>query len=300
MKILLTGASGMLGRYLYPLLKKDNVVTTLQREGADICCDLAKSVPEFGNHTFDMVVHVAGTSDETEAIALNHDGTKRLLAALEQNPPKEFVFVSSWEVYSPDSGENVKEDHPLWAATKVGQSKALAEDLLIKWSAERGMILTILRPARMFGKGVKGEMASLFNDVVRSRYIHVRGNESRLSIVCASDVADIIKNIHSIGGIYNVSDGVGATWLQLAEAMSANAGALKRQTVLPQKWAEMAWRFASWLPAVRASLSPSVLARRTKTLTLSNDLLLDKMHDWKPFHAIDVISRECNEYPYKD
>lgn len=300
MKILLTGASGMLGGYLYPLLNEENEVTTLQRSAADICCDLKKVSPVLENIRYDLVVHAAGTADDSEALELNLEGTKRLLEALDENIPREFVYLSSWEVYSPDSGDNVTEDRQLWAASKVGQSKALAEELLAKWSAERGVILTILRPARMFGKGMKGEMASLFNDVVNGRFIHVRGNDARISIVCASDVADAIKKLHSIGGIYNVSDGVGTTWLHLAEAMSANAGAMKRQTVLPEKWADIAWRLAPWLPAVRASLAPEVLARRRKTLTLSNAFLLERIPDWKPFPTVEVISRECENYPYKD
>lgn len=300
MNILLTGASGMLGRYLHPLLKEYNVVTTLQREGADICCDLTKGVPEIGDKAFDLVVHAAGTSDEIEAISLNYEGTRRLLDALCKNPPKEFVFVSCWEVYSPDSGENVKEDHPLWAATKVGQSKALAEELLIKWCDERGVILTIVRPARMFGKGMKGEMARLFNDVINGRFLHVRGNEARISIVCASDVADAIKNLHSIGGIYNISDGKDTSWLELAEAMSANSGAMKRQITLPEKYAKLAWKIVPWLPAVKASLSPETQSYRRKPFTLSSERIKATLLDWNPYLALEVIRRENKKYPYID
>lgn len=300
MKILLTGASGMLGGYLYPLLNEENEVTTLQRSAADICCDLKKESPVLENIRYDLVVHAAGTTDDSEALELNLEGTKRLIESLDENIPREFVYLSSWEVYSPDSGENVTEDRQIWAVSKVGQSKALAEDMLTKWSAERGVILTILRPARMFGKGMKGEMAGLFNDVVNGRFIHIRGNDARISIVCASDVADAIKNLHSIGGIYNISDGKDTSWLELAEAMSANSGAMKRQITLPEKWADVAWRLAPWLPAVRASLAPEVLARRSKTLTLSNASLLERLPDWKPFPTVEVISRECENYPYKD
>lgn len=300
MNILITGASGMLGGYLLQLLKGDNEITTLQRQGADILCDLKTDMPVFCNKSFDLVVHAAGSHDENDALLLNLEGTRRLLGALEGNPPKEFVFVSSWEVYSPDSGEDVKEDHQLWASTKVGQSKARAEDLVSKWCADRNVMLTILRPARMFGKGVKGEMKSLFNDVVNSRYIHVRGNEARLSLVCALDVAQAICRLHSVGGVYNVSDGRGAKWIELAEAMSANCGAMKRQTFLPEKWATAAWKFSSWLPAVKVSLSPETLARRSKTLTISNEALRKTVADWEPFPTIDVINRQNREYPYQD
>ena len=301
MKILLTGASGMLGSYLLPILKEDgSEVKTLQRQDADIICDLTAETPDFGEDMFDLVVHAAGSADEDLALDLNLEGTRRLLDALSRNPSKNFVYVSSWEVYSPDSGEDVKEDHLLWAATKVGRSKARAEEMVKKWCADHDVLLTIIRPARMFGKGIKGEMKVMFNDVVNGRYIHVRDNNARLSIVCASDVAEAIRRLHSIGGIYNVTDGKDTTWIGLADAMSANSGAMKRQTCLPAKWADAAWKFASWLPPVKASLSPEIRLRRSKTLTLSSEALNHALPDWMPYPAIDVIRRECKDYPYID
>ncbi len=300
-KILVTGASGMLGGYLIPILKEeDSIVTTLQRHDADIICDLKTTVPDFEHKTFDLVIHAAGAHQEEDALDLNLEGTRHLLEALTPNPPKKFVYLSSWEVYSPDSGEDVKEDHQLWASTKVGQSKARTEEMVRKWCADNDVLLTIIRPARMFGKGIKGEMKSLFNDVVNSRYIHVRDNDAKLSLVCAYDVAEAIKNLQSIGGIYNISDGHPTNWLKLAEAMSANCGAMKRQTVLPKKWADAAWRFAAWLPPVKASLSPETLTRRSKTLTLSNEALKSVLPEWNPYPTIDVISRENKNYPYRD
>lgn len=299
MKILLTGGSGMLGKYLQEAFAGEKV-TTLQRHDADINCDLSKEIPCFEEKEFDLVIHSAGTCDETEAIAVNLDGTRNLLAALEGKPPRELVYISSWEVYSPDAGENIKEDHQLWAASKVGQSKALAENLVKEWCDDKGVLLTIVRPARMFGKGIKGEMSRMFNDVINARYIHVRGNDACLSLVCAINVASAIKMLHSFGGIYNISDGVGAKWIELADAMSSNSGQMKRQTFLPAKWAETAWKFAAWMPAVKASLNPEVLSRRSKTLTLSIERLKETLPNWHPYPTLDVISRKNKEYPYED
>lgn len=300
MNILLTGASGLLGRYLLPRLSEGNSVVTLQRRDADFICDLSSQIPDFSGRIFDLVVHAAGCSEDADAIEVNLEGTRRLLMALAANPPREFVYLSSWEVYSPDAGVDVDEDFQLWASSKVGQSKALAEKLIGEWCESHHVLLTIIRPARMFGKGVKGEMARLFNDVVNARYIHIRGNEACLSLVCACDVADAINSIHSIGGIYNVSDGVAAKWLELADAMSDNSGQSKRQSFLPRPWAEAAWKYTPWIPAVKASLNPVVLARRSKSLTLSNARLRQTLPHWSPFPTLDVIARKDKNYPYED
>ncbi|MBO5444497.1 MAG: NAD(P)-dependent oxidoreductase [Muribaculaceae bacterium] len=298
---LLTGASGLLGSYLVPKLGVEYKVVSLQRRDADVECDLSVSEPRLEGRKFNLVVHAAGTEVESDALAVNLEGTRRLLKSLEANPPDEFVFVSSWEVYSPDAGEDVGESRNLWASTKCGQSKALAEGLLSDWCRDHGVLLTVIRPARMLGKGVKGEMARLFNDVVSGRYIHVRDNDARLSIVCASDVAEAVNMLHSIGGIYNITDGRGVTWLELADAMSANCGQMKRQTFLPRKWASLAWHFASWLPPVKASLDPEVLARRGKTLVLSDAAVRSVLGErWKPFPTLEVLARTCRDYPYID
>ena len=300
MKILLTGATGMLGGYLLPMLKELGEVKTLQRHEADFICDLTAGVPDFEDKGFDLVVHAAGSTEDDTSLDLNLEGTSRLLRGLDGNPPRELVYVSSWEVYSPDSGGNVGEHHQTWASTKAGQSKARAEQVVKEWCDLKDVTLTILRPARMFGKGVHGEMKRLFNDVVNSRYIHVRGNDARLSLICAIDVAKAVVALHSFGGTYNLTDGMDATWISLAEAMSANSGAMKRQTFLPKRWADAAWRFAPWIPAVKASLSPAVLACRSKTLTLSDEAIRGAVKDWNPYPAIEVISRRCESYPYAE
>ncbi len=290
----------MLGSYLKVLLAGSHEVTTLQRHGADVECDLAAETPRLGGGRYDLVIHAAGSNVESDAMKVNVDGTRRLLEALGQNPPRELVFVSSWEVYSPDAGEGVGEDHQTWALSKAGQSKALAEKEVTEWCAGHGVLPTIVRPARMFGKGIKGEMAAMYGDVAAGRYIHVRDNHARLSLVCASDVAEAIWQLHSTGGIYNVTDGYGAEWIELADAMSANSGKEKRQTFLPARWAAAAWRLAPWLPAVRSSLAPEVLARRSKTLTFSNEKIRAAAPGWRPYRTIDVISRKDPDYPYAD
>lgn len=300
MNALLTGASGMLGNYLLPLLKESFMVMTLQRHDADFICDLSKEQPDFEEKRFDLVVHAAGTTQERDAIAVNLDGTENLLKALSANPPAYFVYVSSWEVYSPDAGENVGEDHPTWAAGKTGQSKALAEKMVSDWCLGHDVTLTIVRPSRMFGKGIKGEMARLFSDVVNARYIHVRGNEARLSLVCAIDAARAIAEVYRIGGTYNISDGKGAKWIELADAMSANSGMMKRQIFLPEKWAEVARRFTPWIPAVKESLNGETLSKRSKTLTLSNKKLLEALPGFTFYPALEVISRTNKDYPYND
>lgn len=50
----------------------------------------------------------------------------------------------------------------------------------------------------MFGNGVGGETLRMFRDAVNGRYIHICGNDARLSIVTAYDVARAIKEVYTM------------------------------------------------------------------------------------------------------
>lgn len=295
--ILITGAGGMLGRYLTEEFQKEKVKTLGLREDADFRVDLTANEPEFGSEAFSTVIHCAGTEEDSSAMALNLEGTRRLLASLEEFVPENFVYVSSYKVYSHDAGENVTEDANTWATGPVGQSKALAEKCVQEWCEKRDVTLTIIRPARMFGNGVKGDTLQLFNDAISGKYIHIRGNDARVSLVTALDVAKAIKRVYKSGGIYNAADGRNPRLIEMVEAMTANAGAKKRMTHLPAPWAEWLWRIARFVPSIRRNLAPDVAAERMKTITLDGRRLAEtagiKYHD-----TIEVMELNDPDYPY--
>lgn len=212
--------------------------------------------------------------------------------------PKSLCFISSDHVYSPDAGEDLDEEIPLNPADDEGRLALAGENECRLWAEAAGLPLLILRPAMMLGNDVGGTALALFEDVMAGRYIHVRGQEGRISMVTALDVARVIKELCGVNGTFNVSDGNSATWLQIAEAMSANTGKEKRMPALPEKWADLAWRMASAIPAVKASLSPAVRERRSLSRTLSIARLRAALPDFAPFPALDVLARRAPKYPY--
>ena len=295
--VLLTGASGMLGRYVKDMLD-ESVLTLGRSEGNDFRVNLERAVPDFGNRKFSLIIHCAGTEDDVRADVLNVGGTQNLLRALDAFPPQYFVYISSWQVYSADGGENISEDANTWATTPAGMSKARAEREVAAWACRHGVTLTILRPARMFGNGVAGETLSLFNDAVSGKYIHIRGNDSRLSIVTAYDTARAALLLYGKGGIYNIADGRNPRFIEMVEAMTANIGMKKRMTHLPANWAEWLWRLGRWIPSIERNLNPSIVENRMKTLTLDNSKV-EEATGLKFFNTIDVIERVAEDYPYE-
>ena len=123
-RLLLTGATGFLGRNILPDLKANYMVQTLGRaELNDVRCDLSNDVPNF-TESYDVVLHAAGkahvvpkTDEERKAFyKVNLEGTKNLCAGLEKvSLPESFVFISTVAVYGLDMGESISETAALKA-----------------------------------------------------------------------------------------------------------------------------------------------------------------------------------------
>lgn len=329
MKILLTGASGMLGRYIQKEFADAELHALPGSDILDFRNPLDEGVLPEGNNpeeAYDLVIHAAGTTEDTEADEVNIGGTRHFLKALSslRVRPKALCFISCSSVYKPippkvteETGKRLpgrKRPYEERKATltdeqgvtvtpegpycQPGLSKLKAEEECRLWSEAAGVPLTILRPGLIFGTGIKGPMARMFQDVIRGRYIKVRGEEGTLALVTAIDVAKAIRITIGQQGIFNVSDGNAPTWGELAEAMTANAGAMKRMTVLPAPWADAAWKFCRALPAVAASLSPETRRSRNSDRALLCTKI-EAIESWKPYDTLRVIARSCTDYPYE-
>ncbi len=300
--VLITGATGMLGGYLREEFGRDSnrqILTLGRSRDNNFVCDLKSSVPDFGNTKFNTVIHCAGTEDPEDAMELNLNGTRHLLQALSNCPPAYLVYISSFRVYSPNPESAASEEDVSFGTDAIGKSKLLAEQMLTEWADENNVILTIVRPARMFGSGVGGETLNLFNDALSGAYIHIRGNDAKISLVTALDVARGIEKIYSKGGIFNAADGHNPRFLDMMEAMTSNVGRQKRMTHLPVAWAEWIWRLGRWIPPIDRALNPVTVEERMKTFTIDGTKFAEAS-GIRYYNTIEVISRTDSNYPYAE
>lgn len=274
---LVTDPEGMVGRYLLPML---SARTPLSER---------------------ILFHLAGTDEDTDAEALNVEATRRLLERLESEDkmPRQILYLSSHRVYSADAGEGVDESRMLSPQGEAGRTRALTEQLLEEWAADHGVMLTIVRAAYTFGKGVEGDMRRLFDRVVAGRYVHIRGNDACMSAVTAYDVARTLVALAGHPGVYNVSDGRSHRWIEVAEAMSRNAGDCKRMPHLPAKWAKFIYNWFGALPIVELLLGPKAQGPVSHTLTLDNSRVVETT-GIEFYDAMAVVARTEKEYPYED
>ncbi len=296
---LLTGATGLVGHYLLSQPRNLEITTLGRSDSNDIECDLTIQVPQLGGG-YDLVIHLAGTEENESASELNIDGTRRLLTALDTTPPAYFIYLSSYKVYGKEEGEYITEQTHLWANDKAGQTKARAEEVLIKWCREHGTTLTILRPAPLFGTGMKSRWLEMAALVSSGFYFNIRQAEARRSILSAYDLAEVIHAIYPIGGIYNVADGYDHTLRELADAMGNNTGKGRRPLTLPYKWAVLIANAARFIPLLRKVMDSERLTFRTTSLTLDTTRLRNILPDFTFHDTVEIINRTEAEYPYED
>lgn len=223
MTILLTGASGFLGKEIQTSFKNSAGIITLGRsEDSMVHCDLSTQIPVLPS--VEMVIHAAGKAHivpKTQAERLDFDkvnvqGTSNLLKGLKNNTSlKIFVYISSVAVYGLFEGINIKEEAPLLASDAYGESKIAAEKLIINWCIAHRIQYYILRLPLIAGKNAPGNLGALVNGIKKGKYLSIGKGAAVKSIVLASDVAQFIKSIQGASGIYNLSDGYNPSFKEL-------------------------------------------------------------------------------------
>ena len=308
MKLLLTGYPGFLASTIKDWFEsKGWEVDTLgllpfphdtSRSGVHIVCNLANETPQLPNESYDLVIHAAGKAhvvpkNEAERKSffdVNVTGTQHVLDALQKNPPKAIVFISSVAVYGKETGKMFKEDAPLLATSPYGKSKIMAEELIRNTVFSKDVIKGIVRLPLIAGKDAPGNLGSMIRAIRKGIYFNVAGGKAVRSVVLKKDIAPFLYELGVHGGTYNFTDGRGISYKELDQR-------IHELTPCPKRPALPYW-FA-WLIALCGELF-SIVLRRPMPLDfyrldkLVNDLTFDntkatKELSFTPRHVIDHI-----------
>ncbi len=257
-RVLVTGASGTIGRYVASLAdalgyyvvasdkRRSGIATPIRGEvrtadltDAAACESLVRGC--------DAVIHTASelSVDATPAslTAVNTDAVVALFEAARRAGVRRFLHVSTAGLYAPTAQpEGLTEDAPLAPRGKFGQSKHGAE-IFLKAQSD-GPSWTIVRPAPLYGKRGRYFAASLLViapilKAVLHRVPHWEGGPDA-TMVHAEDVARallfLLPHESAAREVFNVSDG---DVLSLGERISITLDAygIPRSRVLrPSPW----------------------------------------------------------------
>lgn len=220
MKVLITGASGFVGRNLQHYLPLHG--------NYDITCVGRASLPGVGNYlsfsellqssslSADAIVHLAGkahdlknASDPSEYFKANYELTQQLFDKFLRSDAGKFIYLSSVKAVADLPQGVLTEDVVPVPKTAYGQSKLKAEEYLKAQVLPQNKQLYILRPCIIHGPGNKGNL-NLLAAVVKKNIPYPFGafanQRSFLSVdnLCYIIQEILTKNIPS--GTYNVAD----------------------------------------------------------------------------------------------
>ncbi len=298
-KVLLTGASGFLGKIISNelILLNYQLLTLVIQNGNDICVDLAKQSFQLPtSDKIDLVIHAAGKAHSVpknsieirDFFDVNFEGTKRLCDAISSSkyPLQAFIFISSVSVYGTDSGELITEDHPLNGNTPYARSKIMAEEWLQEWAVKNNIRLSILRLPLVAGPNPPGNLGAMIKGITSGKYLSIGEANARKSVVWAEDIAYIIPQLAQKGGIYNLTDGHHPSFGELERNIASALG--KRPPArIPLVFAKALARFGDFL-GNKSPVNSDKLKKITSTLTFDDTKARDLLN-WRPNAVLDKL-----------
>jgi nucleoside-diphosphate-sugar epimerase len=302
MNILVTGASGLVGRNLCTeLVRQKHLVMAVVRakngkinsllQTATISSIDANTDWSTALHNIDVVVHLAArvhvmndlvADPLAEFRKVNVEGTLNLAMQATKAGVKRFIFISSVKV----NGEHTEvgipftEAHAANPQDAYGQSKLEAELGLLLLAQQTGIEIVIIRPPLVYGPGVKANFSRVLRMVERGIPMPLGAIYNQRSFVYVGNLVSLILQCLNHRGAANqvflVSDGHDLSTTELLRACALALGV------------------KSWLLPISQRLierAAALLGKRAVAQRLCGNLQVDIskariLLDWKPVVSV--------------
>lgn len=311
-KILLTGASGFIGKHLQRYLQqlgldiRAAVRTSNQIKSTDTV--LIKSIAADTDwsaalESVDIVIHLAACAHQIGAKAgqsignfntVNNQGTANLAKQAATSKVKRFVYLSSVKVYGdtlPDDVILTEESLVGVACDAYGLSKLHAEQALVKIAETSAMEFVIIRAPLVYGPGVKANFRSLFKLLDTSLPMPFQAIANKRSMIAIDNMTSFIRlcafNKDAANQIYLVSDQDDVSLPRLIKLIRKAMGKPVRLFKLPL-WLLKCLALLLGKSAELDKLVSSIQLDVSKANTLLN---------WQPEHHVqDSIAKTVRHY----
>lgn len=246
MKLLITGATGYIGRNLLKrlLLNGELNINILARGNTSIpgidsvslirqdICNLVEDV--FRNRSYDIAVHLAALMSDKDYLPrseferVNVEGTRKLVMSLRGCRLKQFIHISTVGVYGPTGVAPVREEEAYGNnLTDYEWSKMEAEKVVLDCCRRIGIPVTILRLGLMYGDGMKYVWPNIIDSIANNKMKIIGEGKALIQL---SYIRDIIEGISLALGNRSAYDSVlnicGAQVCSISEVFSTIADLL--------------------------------------------------------------------------
>lgn len=262
MKVLITGASGFVGRAVVKYLnhhsahlvscavRTERATENVKNQGVpvNVVGDInAETDWHEALSGVECVVHCAARvhvmHDEGDALPLyrqvNLDGTLKLAEQAVASGVKRFIFVSSIKV----NGETAGHCKPFTASAEPDPhggyaiSKLEAELALSELAQKTGLEVVVIRPPLVYGPGVKANFLSLVNWVAKGIPLPLGAIDNKRSLLFVDNLADLILTCiahpNASGKTFLASDGDDLSVSELLSQIAQAQGRPSRAIPVP-------------------------------------------------------------------
>lgn len=307
-KVLMTGASGFVGRNLLQQLRsiQTEQVICAGRAPQDNSLTIDYQVNAIDGNTawasildgVDVLIHLAARVHVMQDEHLNPiqafretnvEGTLNLARQAVAAGVKRFIFISSIKV----NGEQSRLGQPYTAndvpapVDAYGISKHEAEQQLLALAKATGLEVVIIRPPLVYGPGVKGNFFSLMKWVRRGVPLPLGSVHNHRSLVAVENLVSLIMlcmyHPAAANQVFLVSDDEDISTSDLLRRMTNAAGAKLCLIPVPAKWLSFSLKLMG-----KEMLAQRLFASLQVDIAKTRELL-----DWCPPLTVDQGLQRC-------
>ena len=255
MKILITGATGLLGGHLIKELQQRGEqlralvlpiedAEKLIAQGVEVVRGDITDVETLGPavKNVDLVFHLAGMMGVWRPLAdyhrVNVTGSENLYKAAQEAGVRRYVHTSSHTVYGLGRGRYITEQDPLRPdPDPYSLTKAEADRLIRRLMLTSDMETVIVRPGTFFGPGDHLHFGRMAQKMKMGKGVVIGSGYNALPFCYVADVVQgfLLAGYHerAPGNIYNVSNDRPLTQLEMFNAIADAVGGVRPTLHLP-------------------------------------------------------------------
>ena len=274
MKILITGANGLVGKNFLEEMNSKNVeIMATSKDNESLAAFIKKNQlknikvkkldvlkPNDCNSVikdFDVVLHLAANIDvqlslrnPKKVIDVNYNGTLNVLESIRQNNVSKMIFLSTQDIYGNNINSREDELEKITASNPYSLSKLICEETIQMYSRLYKINYIILRPSRLYGQFQdKGIIPTLIERVMKCKVIEIGNNVKRDFL----NVNDLVKAIELLlhykkNNVFNIGTGESTSIKELiniiAESMNKKIKIITNKKLIRnpsiERWNELA------------------------------------------------------------
>jgi nucleoside-diphosphate-sugar epimerase len=252
-RVLVTGASGFVGRAVVGALRERGIIVraAIRDSATRPEADESVTIPSLAE-TFDwrpaladvdVVIHAAALAHapldadrERMTTLVNRDATARLAEAVRDSSVRRLVFVSTAKVHgevsstAPFREDDLPAPPDAYARSKVEAERSIRDIL-------GDSRITIVRPPLVYGPGVRAHFLALMSAVARGVPLPLGGVHNKRSLIAVRNLADALGFVcaheSAAGRVLLVSDGADVSTPELIRALALALHTRARLVAIP-------------------------------------------------------------------